>query len=32
MKKNGKLPPSYVIASEVILINGYEANGVYPTY
>jgi len=32
IKKNGKLPPSYVIASEVIFIKGYEAKGVYPTY
>jgi hypothetical protein len=32
MKKKGKLPPSCVIASEVIFIKGYEANGVYPTY
>ena len=31
MKKNGKLPPSWVIPSEVIFINGCDANGVYPT-
>jgi hypothetical protein len=31
IKKNGKLPESYVIPSEVILVNGCDENGVYPT-
>jgi len=32
IKKNGKLPESYVIPSEVIFVNGWDENGVYPTY
>jgi len=31
IKKNGKLPESYVIPSEVIFVNGYDVNGEYPT-
>ena len=31
IKKNGKLPDSYVIPSEVIFVNGYDEKGVYPT-
>ena len=32
IKKKGKFQLSYVIAPELILVNGYEANGEYPTY